>query len=715
MIAPPAARAIVLTLSLFVSFLCTLVAPDLARASSDQRHGLWIEGAQEGAPKMSAPVLATRYRFEVTGAIARARVDQHFFNPTDQWVEAVYRFPLPEKAAIDRLVLRIDDRVVLGVIDKREQARRTYEKARAQGKAAALVEAERENVFTISVANIPPRAAVSVELGFDQPVERAGLDNTLRLPLVVAPRYTHPIDMDAFFAHPDPHAMLRDLIDREKISVPLRPQTTGTANPVHLSFALKPGFTPSEIKSDTHAVSVKTHDEYFEAEIVNAVPADRDFELSWKAPADDAPHASLFVERDTDQPHAYVEILPPAEALWQPDETPQPRELILIIDQSGSMSGAPIRQARAALLFALEHVKAHDRINIISFDDHMRTLYSAPRQATADVLADARAFVRAVKSKGGTEMWPPLKLALRGEAPDGFVRQVVIATDALIGYESELLNKVEAARGSARIFPIAIGAAPNAALIRWAADVGQGTAIFINDQSQIEERMTEFLARITQPALSDIEVRFVGATATTAPAKPGDLFIGLPVTVSAKLDGEPEAVIIAGTMKGQRWEQRFSLSQAVDAEPDGPVARLYGRRKLAEHTRAMVAHHNDAGAREAIEEAATQIALDYGLLSRFTSLVAVDAEVIRPQGEGYDRQMVPVNPPKGASLFGGQARFKPKLDQIRVSAQKQTVSFAVPNTATPAQLALIIGIILMLAGLVLFYIYLKRSAPHARA
>jgi Ca-activated chloride channel family protein len=477
---------------------------------------------------VEAPLVATDVDLVVSGPTARARVSQIFHNPTDGWVEAVYVYPLPEGGAVDTLKMVIGERIIVGDIKERKTAREVYEQAKSAGRKASLVEQERPNIFTNSVANIGPRETVVVQIEYQEPVRQSGGEFSLRLPLVVAPRY-----------HPEPIVQTVDLgsggqgwgrtvdpvPDRDRISPPvLDPRNNPPVNPVSITVRLQAGFPLAEVKSLHHAIKTESAEEGVRVIRLaeGAVPADRDFELSWRPTESAVPAVGLFRERVGDADYLLAFVTPPVVAASEARER-RPREIVFVIDNSGSMGGTSIARAKASLLYALGRLQPSDRFNVIRFDDTMDMLFSDTVAADAEHVAQAKAFVSALQARGGTEMVPPMRAALtdrRGSDSNfvrqDYLRQVIFLTDGEIGNEQQLFETIAAMRGRSRIFMVGIGSAPNSFLMTRAAELGRGTFTHIGSVDQVEERMRTLFEKLESPAVTNLSATFSAGRAALA-------------------------------------------------------------------------------------------------------------------------------------------------------------------------------------------------------
>src|SRR5262245_23185183 len=283
----------------------------------------------------------------VSGPTIRARVTQIFRNPTQNWVEATYVYPLPEGDAVDTLTMVIGDRIVIGEIKERQQARVIYEQAKQSGQRAALTEQERPNIFTNSVANIGPGETVLVQIEYQEPVRQSGDIFSLRVPMVIGPRYNPAPLVQSVDLRPDQGGWgvtsTDPVPDRDRISPPvLDPAQHGPVNPTQVTARLQSGFPLGEVKSHHHAVKVEQpSDDLRVIKLADGpVPADRDFELTWKPAVEKAPSVGLFRERVGNADYLLAYVTPPAAD--QAEQKPLPREVIFVIDNSGSMGGTSI-------------------------------------------------------------------------------------------------------------------------------------------------------------------------------------------------------------------------------------------------------------------------------------------------------------------------------------------------------------------------------------
>jgi Ca-activated chloride channel homolog len=658
----------------------------------------------------------------VSGPTIRARVTQLFRNPTSNWVEATYVYPLPDGGAVDTLKMVVGDRVIVGDIKERQQARAIYERARQNGQKAALTEQERPNIFTNSVANIGPGEVVLVQIEYQEPVHQTANEFSLRVPMVVGPRYdpaplVQSVDLRADGSgwgttQSDP------VPDRDRISPPvLDPAQNGPVNPTSITVHLQAGFALGEVKSQYHAVKVESPDST--SRIIRLadgpVPADRDFELTWKPAPEKAPSVGLFREHVGNADYVLAFVTPPS--VEQTEQKPLPREVIFVIDNSGSMGGTSIEQAKASLVYALGRLRPGDRFNVIRFDDTMDVLFSTSVPADARHVGEATSFVKALQARGGTEMVPAMRAALTDPAGNDadHVRQVVFLTDGAIGNEQQLFDTIAAMRGRSRVFMVGIGSAPNTFLMTRAAELGRGAFTHIGSSDQVEERMRGLFAKLENPAVTGLTVKFSNAVADMTPASLPDLYRDEPLVLAAKLDKLAGSVEIGGRIGDRPWVVKMPLAEAAEGRG---LSKLWARRKISD---AEVARTMRQVSPEEADKTILTLALDHQLMSRLTSLVAVDETPSRPAGEPLKLTELPLNLPAGwdfEKVFGerGQMpaqRFERRADAGKARAQLALLkrprpavlpapnTVSLPKTATDAELKMIAGSILLALSLVL--------------
>lgn len=634
------------------------------------------------ATTLPALRLGTDMDVTVSGQTLRVRVTQAFRNTSRKWMEATYLYPLPDDGAVDTMKVVVGQRVIIGKIKRKEEARAIYDQAKAAGRKAGLVESERPNLFRTNVANVGPGETVLISIEYQAPVRQSGGEFAMRLPLVVGPRYVPPVSADA-------------AADAARVTAPLAAPKLGRAlNPVSITVHLSAGFVPANIISPYHRIVVADAGGMGRTITLAAgeEPADRDFELRWRSASAD-PTIGLFRQALDGQQHVMVTIVPPANT--QTGTVP-PREMVFVIDNSGSMSGESMAAAKQSLLYALGTLRPQDRFNVIRFDDTMTQLFDQSTPASPEQIALARKFTEGLEAAGGTEMLPALKSALVDAHPaDKAVRQVIFLTDGDLSNEKDMMAEIAANGGRSRVFMIGIGSAPNNFLMRRMAEAGRGTYTNIGDGSEVLTKMTALLDRLKAPAVRELSVRTEGTSLDLTPRILPDLYAGEPLVLlgkgsqpGAKLEGK---LVVSGMVGDQPWSRSVDLGSAVESPS---VARLWANRRIADvEAQRWSGQVDDTAADEAI----AQFGLAYGLVTTRTSLVAVDETPARPSGTRLTREDLPLLLPKGWDFDGLLGRNAPEPGADALLPEQEEMDL--PQTATGFAASIRRGLALLAMGL----------------
>lgn len=570
-----------------------------------------------------AALVDTDVSITVSGLVAHVSVMQQFRNTGDGWVEGIYVFPLPDAAAVNRMRLYIGDRFIEGEIREKEQARQEYEQARRAGQKTSLVEQQRANLFTTAVANVAPGETVIVEIEY---LEELRFDSgmfSLRFPMTVTPRY-FPGGAGTVDAAPGPGPAPGDAA---LLAPPLAELPDGQQ--VSLRATIDAGMPLDIVASRYHPVHVGVAGGSYGITLAEArVPMNQDFELLWRPAPSSVPRAMAFAETAAGDSHYLLLVVPPDNA---DSALPVvPRDIVFVIDTSGSMHGVSLVQAKQALRRALATLQPGDRFNVIEFNSIAVSLFPASVPADAVNVERASAFVARLSADGGTEMQLALELALQPPATSSHLRQVVFITDGAVGNEDELFAQIENSLGEARLFTVGIGPAPNGWFMRKAAESGRGAFTFIGDVHEVGEKMDRLFRKLGSPAVTGIEVLWPGGTAAeTFPATVPDLYRGEPVALRVRLAGAPrpgDRVTVAGSTVGGSWSAEVELAGRGNAPG---IAALWARAKIADLLDTERRGADPAATRAAIVDTA----LAHHLVSKYTSLVAVDRTPQRPGGE----------------------------------------------------------------------------------
>lgn len=657
---------------------------------------------------IKAPMVKTDVKMSIAGPVIRSTVSQTFKNDSQNWVEGIYVFPLPEDAAVDRLRMVIGGRMIEGQIKEKMQAKKIYNTAKRAGKKASLVEQERPNMFTASVANIGPGESIAIQIEYQDTAKIKDGTFSMRFPMTVAPRFSpKPKIVQIASAGGPVMASFDPVLDRHRISPPLlhpleEPSKTRRL-PVSIDIRLDAGFDLAGVTSPYHTIS-KTVIDADSRQIMlgeGAVPANRDFVLNWRAAPAPSPYIGTFKQTIGEHTYLLSMVTPSVTTATQARHS---REAIFVIDTSGSMGGESIEQAKAALRSAMKKLRPGDSFNIIRFASAHSALFSKAQPVQPDTLGRATRWIDGLYAKGGTNMAPAMVTALSDQDPENpRLRQVIFITDGAIGNEQHLFALVKDNLKSSRLFPVGIGSAPNSFFMSRAAKFGRGTFIHIGSTAEVKTKMNKLFDMLSAPVLTDIQAALPKG-AFSYPAQLPDLYRGEPVVSITKLDGlPPKHLPLSGRFADRPWSQNVALSEIKDAKG---LDVLWARRKIAD----LEEGRFDRAGAAAIDAEITKTALAYNLVSRLTSLVAVDITPSRPAGVSAHAAPVPTMLPAGwdFAALTGTSKIAAAAPGANGPAQRQNTpmrpaaqNVPLPATASPHIFILLLGGFLMLAGLVL--------------
>ena len=650
---------------------------------NDATEGALLFRTGQPGRYLPAPILHTDVQMAITGTIARTTVTQEFTNPStrkEDWLEGVYVFPLPETAAVDQLRMKVGERIIEGQIKERAEAKRRYEQAKQEGKRTSLVEQERPNLFTTSVANIGPGERITVEIEYQETVRYENGQFLLRFPMAVGQRYIPGTPVIIEGQPPKGSGTMLDtdrVPDASRITPPVQPPDQSVVNPLSLSITLSPGFPIEQIESPYHPIiSIPDAEQVYHISLTEeTVPPDRDFQLTWRQAPQTEPLATIFTEQKNGDAYALLMVVPPTQ--HDAKAARVPRDLTFIIDTSGSMAGPSIEQAKRSLATALTRLTAQDRFNIIQFNNQVRSLFATPQPVTTATIKQAVRYTERLTADGGTEVLPALRQALASPQDEARLQQLILLTDGQIGNEEELFELLHHRVGNRRLFTIGIGSTPNSYLMRKAADFGHGTFTYIGKVEEVKQQLDALFKKLERPVLSDITLDSAGwSTLESYPATIGDLYEGEPIVLAIKATSFPEQATLRGKAGTIPWSLPVSFHHA--ATQNG-LSINWARQKIS----ALMDEASRGGTDDRVRQTVLDLALSHHLVSRYTSLIAVDVTPARPTGT-------------------------PDADRNRATnlahAQEQTVLADLPRTATSAPLHLLLGLSALLSAALLWKI-----------
>ena len=657
-----------------------------------------------GSPGYSLAELGdSDLHLSINGMVANAKLQQQFTNNSNDWVEGVYVFPLPVDAAVHHMQIRIGDRVIVGSITEKQAAKKIYQAAKQAGKKAALIEQQRPNMFTAKVANIPPNTTVQVQLQYSQTVQYQQGKFSLRFPMTITPRYLPglPSSLPQPASPASTHQLQRDITavnqvltiesglgwgfntdkvtDGSLITPWLNPKASSAGqiiNPISISADIDMGIPLTEIDSAYHAITVaKQQGKYHLRLSAGQVSMAQDFMLSWQPLPSQQPQAALFMETVEEHDYAMLMLMPAQQTAVQH----RARELVFILDTSGSMGGVSIRQARDSVIMALSRLQSQDYFNVIEFNSQSYPMHSQAVPASAANLQQAITKVQQMQARGGTNMLPALQQALQQtvqQDDDKRVRQLVFITDGAVGNEAALFSAIHNNLAGSRLFTIGIGSAPNSYFMRKAAQFGCGSFTHIGSVNEVQAKMAALFQQLESPALTAITVSWPSdSDAEQYPSKTPDLYQGQPLLIKVAAKHLSGKVVVQGQGDngGKIWQQTLNLKPQASHRG---VAKLWAREKIGQLLDELITGADE----ETIKAQVLALSLGHQLLSPYSSFVAVEQQASRPIEQA-------INP---IALLN--ARPKGQAAQ----------SFAYPNTSTRRQQSFYLGLLLLLLAAIVY-------------
>lgn len=660
-----------------------------APADPDERPSegtLRLEGREGEHAQAGFPLTETRVRAEVSGFVARVRVEQTFENPFERPVEAVYLFPLPDDAAVDAMEMRVGERVIRATIQRRHDAREAYESARRRGVLASLLEQERPNLFRQSVANLKPGERIQVALHYTQVLPYEEGAYRFVYPLVAGPRFAEDGDDGAGSG-------------TDVSQVVLAPGET-RPDRVHLAIEADLGMPVARVHSPTHRVKVEGDGATRSVSLDEPARPDRDFEVRF-AVAGEAPSVGLAasppVTAAGGEPGTFALALHPQ--LEVAEDEVMPRELVFVVDTSSSMHGRPMELAQAAMTRAIEGLRPTDTFRVLSFADQTEALDAEALPATPTNVRRGLAFVRDLRALGRTRMIEGIEAALAPETAPDRLRFVVLVTDGYVAGETEVFRAVHEHLGHSRMFAFGVGSAVNRYLLTRVAEVGRGDVQVVTLDESPEEAADRFHERIARPYLTDVTIDWNGLAVSDAyPRRLPDLFADRPLVVRAHYARGGQAdITIRGRIAGRAFEQRVPVTLPAEGPARPALGSLWARARIRDLMTAMALRPSDA-----LREEVTQTGLRHHLLTEWTAFVAID-EQSRVEPGSATRVDQPSQLPAGitqprrtassASRTGGTAMGSPGAgrggvagleDLLEASVGAAPMPAAAPTTAAPA-------------------------------
>jgi Ca-activated chloride channel family protein len=544
----------------------------------------------EGKP---VPLEGVAIDAEVRDFCSRVTVTHRYRNREDRAIEALYVFPLDERAAVCGFAALVDGVEILGEVKEREEAFDRYDDALSQGHGAFLLDQERSDVFTAGIGNLLPGKEAIVRITYVAELGLEGQDLRFVLPTTISPRYAPLEDRkgvgrsEAEAVNPPiawrvPYGL--ELTVRLEMPSPIR----GLESPSH----------PLAIEIDGASASVRLGE--------RTTALDRDFVLLVKLQEPHQPRA--WVEERNGEAVAMIAFQPRFEI------RESPAEVIFVVDRSGSMGGSSIAEARNALQLSLRSLREGSRFNIVGFGSTHRMLFPESRLYGEESLRIATEHVSSLEADlGGTEILPALA-AVYGAGRTDLPRQLIVMTDGQVTNTEAVTSLVRKHADTTRVFTLGIGAGASHDLVRGMARAGKGAEEMIFPGERIEAKVLRQLSRALAPALDDVRVSWGGLEARQAPYRVPPVFANGRVLVYGFLDRPLEKEVeVRLEASGVEGVLSFPVRLSPSRMQSGSLVSTLAARALLRDLEEVPD-----------KEAAIAASLKYGLSSKWASFVAVE-------------------------------------------------------------------------------------------
>jgi len=673
---------LVLILSvLALPLIIALYLPENVSAQTEETPGALTVVDEKGKLKAVCPLKHTDVKAEISGFISRVVVTQQFQNPFNEKIEAVYTFPLPQSAAVDDMTMIVGDRTVRGKILPREEALKVYETAKEAGQVASLLDQERPNIFTQSVANILPGEQVKITISYVETLSYVNGAYEFVFPMVVGPRYipgaAKPESQGNGFA-PD----TTRVPDASRITPKPAPAGVRSGHDVSLEVTLDAGLVIDNIDSKTHPTDIQrpdAHSALLRLKNEETIP-NRDFILRYDVEGQ-AIQDALLTHR-SDKGGFFTLILQPPERVTSQNVTP--KELVFVLDTSGSMSGFPIEKAKETMKLALDSLYPSDTFNLITFAGDTRILFPEPVPATPANLAKAQEFLSGRAGSGGTEMMKAIKASLEPSDEQSHVRIVCFMTDGYVGNDMEIISEVQK-HPNARVFAFGIGSSVNRFLLDKMAEAGRGEVEYVGLKDDGSAAARRFHERIRNPLLTDIAIEWNNLpVADVYPQRIPDLFSAKPLVIKGRYTAAGRGSIrLKGKMAGVDFVRDIPVDFPETMASHDVLAPLWARARIDDLMKQDFNGAQSGTMKPELKNTITQLGIEYRLMTQFTSFVAVEERVVTDGGKPR-RVDVPVEVPKG-------------VDRVMVYGERESRQY-IGFALTPAYSQQSIGLVAGRAG-----------------
>ena len=580
-----------------------------------------LYGYLDGKQVQTFALENTSVNAKIAGNLSRVEVTQTFTNPSNKPLEAIYKFPLPDDAAVDDMEIKIGDRIIRGNIKKKKEAQQIYQQAKKEGKTAGLLEQQKDNIFTQSLANIQPGETVEVVIRYTNTLQFIGGDYEFAFPLVVASRYGE--DQTSSNFNPLIAPAFADEISK-----------TRSGKDIDVNIEIDAGVAISKVQSPSHTIAIQNTNSTTKVALTKKdIIPNQDLILRYQIAGADT-QATVLSQSNSQGGHFATYLIPAVD--YQSDRI-VPKDVVFLMDTSGSQRGAAIAQSKELMRQFISGLNENDTFNIIDFANSTQSLAKKPLANTRENRSKALAYVDKIDANGGTELMNGINTVLNFPATtDGRLRSIVLLSDGLIGADEQAIAKIrDNLKPGNRLYSFGVGHSSNRFLLNRLAELGRGTVTILPIEEDAVEVAEKFYREINKPVVTNIEVEWLGKGKAPEiyPKQSPDLFASQPLVLyGRKEDASSGKLKVTGTVAGGKPYEKVLDVNFQQVGGNNAIAQLWGRSRIKDFMNEMYGRENSKGI-----EAVTKTALDYNLLSKYTAFVAVDEIPVEPENDDVNK------------------------------------------------------------------------------
>jgi Ca-activated chloride channel family protein len=608
----------------FVLFAAALVSSSVSAQTPDDRSQddktLSPYFFVKGDPNVDRlPLKDTRVEIAVSGVIADVKVVQTYRNEGSRPINATYVFPASTRAAVYAMRMRIGDQIIVAKIKEREAAKQEFDAAKKEGKSASLLEQNRPNVFSMSLANIMPNDQVEIELRYTELLVPTDGIYEVVYPTVVGPRYSSEQESSG------PK-------DDHRVNSPYFHQGEKPSSTLHISTRISAGVPIQDLSCASHKISPQWQSPTVaQMTLDDADPfqGNRDFVLHYRLSGSQITSGLLLYQGQDENFFLYM-AQPPQRVT---NEDIPPREYIFVVDVSGSMNGFPLNTSKQLLKDLIGQLRPSDLFNVVLFAGDSSALSAKSLQANQENISRAIGLLEQQRGSGGTELLPAIKQAMSLPREASVSRSIVLVTDGYISGEQGVFEYIRENLNQSNVFAFGIGSAVNRYLIEGVAKAGMGEPFIVTRESEASAIAAKFREYIQTPLLTDIRIESAGLeTYDVHPAHLPNLLAQRPVILFGKWRGPVTGTFeLHGTTGRGDYVTSFDVASVQPDEANRALRYLWARSRIAELSDYGFGNPSDDKVKEI-----TSLGLKYNLLTQYTSFIAVRERVVNAQGSAED-------------------------------------------------------------------------------